>query len=82
MDVEIKEYPCKVKVGNKIRIKGGDIKTVEAVDGRYIYFTDGSQFGLRHPDLEGVVVEHKKKKKQEPQEQEEKPSEQEEEEVG
>ena len=34
-------------------IKTADLRkrTVDHKDGKYVYFTDGSKYGLRHPDL-------------------------------
>lgn len=59
-------YPCDIKRGDKIRTADGNTREVEEVGGRFIVFTDGTIFGIKHPDIVGVVAE--KKKKQEEQE--------------
>ena len=50
-----------VKRGDTVRTKGGRERTVKKVDGRFIYFTDGSVYGLAHPDIEEVIKPKKKK---------------------
>ena len=55
-------YPCEIKQGDKVKTADGRTREVESVDGRFISFTDGSLFSIKHPDIKGVVVEKKKKK--------------------
>lgn len=64
MEYQEKEYPCKIKIGNKLRISDGSIRKIVALDGRFITFSDGSTFGLRHPDIVSLVIEKKSKAKE------------------
>ena len=47
------------KVKNGAVIKTADLRerTVDHRDGKYVYFTDGSKFALRHPDLIEFIEE-------------------------
>lgn len=67
MQYENVKYPCEVKVGDIIQTKHGRTREIRAIDGRYIYFTDGSQYGVSHPEIEFLLVpkESKRKKKTE-----------------
>jgi hypothetical protein len=68
MAKEVINYPCDINVGDIMLTKDLREREIERIDGRYIYFTDGSQFSFRHPDLVGVVIKTKKrstKKKEE-----------------
>ena len=47
----------KVKCGAVIRTADLRKRTVDHKDGKYVYFTDGSKYGLRHPDLMEFVEE-------------------------
>ena len=44
-----------VKEGTVISTAEMRERTVKAVTGKYVLFTDGSQYGLRHPDLMEIV---------------------------
>lgn len=46
-----------VNVGDIVTTKPNRKRTVKAVDGKYIYFTDGTQYAYTHPDI--IKVEHK-----------------------
>lgn len=50
------------KKGDIVRTKGGRDRTVKKTDGRYVYFTDGSVYGLTHPDIIEVVPKKKAEK--------------------
>ena len=50
-----------VKKGDIVITRDGRERTVKKADGRFIYFTDGSAFGLRHPDIMEVRSPKKKK---------------------
>lgn len=54
-------YPCDIQVGDIMQTKDMREREISNIDGRYIYFADGSTFSLNHPDLVGVVVKTKKK---------------------
>lgn len=54
-------YPCEVKIGDTMLTKDQREREVFDINGRYIVFTDGSQFSFSHPDLVGVIVKTKKK---------------------
>jgi ribosomal protein L14 len=62
----IRQYPCKVKKGDKLQTVTGAVKEIKRKDGRFIYFKDGSQYSLRHPDLVALVQEVKEPKEEEP----------------
>lgn len=51
-----------VKKGDIVRTKDGREHSVKSVDGRFIYFTDGLMYGLRHPDIVSIETPKKKKK--------------------
>ena len=51
-----------IKKGDIVRTKDGREHSVKKADGRFIYFMDGSVYGLNHPDI--VSVESSKKKKE------------------
>lgn len=61
MAKEIINYPCDIKVGDIMLTKDLREREISQIDGRYIYFTDGSKFSFKHPDLVGVVIKTKKK---------------------
>lgn len=65
MRYEIKEYPCDLMQGDKVKTADGRIRIVEKIDGRFIMFEDGSSFSINHPDIIGLVIEKKKSKKTE-----------------
>lgn len=68
MEKTIINYPCDIKVGDIMLTKDLREREIANIDGRYIHFTDGSMFSLKHPDLLGIVVKPKKrsaKKKEE-----------------
>ncbi len=54
---EYVEYPCEIVVGDKILTKNDRLNTVAKIDGRTIYFEDGSQYNKNHPDLLFKVIE-------------------------
>ena len=45
----------KIEEGTVIRTADRRKRTVASVDGKYIHFKDGSQFGFRHPDLIEII---------------------------
>lgn len=51
----------KFKKGDTVRTKDGRERTVSNADGRFVYFTDGSMYGLNHPDIMEVISKKKKK---------------------
>lgn len=61
---KIIQYPCEIKQGDKVKTADGRKREVEMVDGRFIYFTDGITFSLKHPDIIGVIAEDKKKQEE------------------
>lgn len=65
MKYEIIEMPCELVAGDKVKTADGRIREVESIGGRFITFTDGTQFSLSHPDILGKAIEKKKKQKQE-----------------
>ena len=58
------------KKGDTVVTKDGRERTVKKVDGRYVYFTDGSTYGLDHPDILEVKSKKKKKETENPDEEE------------
>lgn len=64
MKYEIIAYPCDIKQGDKLKTADGRIREVEYIDGRFIEFTDGTTYGVSHPDLVGIAIEKKKKQKE------------------
>ena len=64
MKYEIIAYPCDIKQGDKMKTADGRIREVEYNDGRFIKFTDGTMYGVSHPDLVGIAIEKKKKQKE------------------
>lgn len=64
MKYDIIKYPCELHQGDKVKTSDGRIREVEYIDGRFIKFTDGSLFGISHPDIVGLAVEKKKKQKE------------------
>lgn len=48
------------KKGDIVRTIDGRERTVKKVDGRFIYFTDGTVYGLTHPDIVEVTKPKKK----------------------
>jgi len=55
-------YPCEIKVGDIMLTKDQREREIFDINGRYIVFTDGSQFSFTHPDLVGVVSKTTRKK--------------------
>lgn len=49
------------KKGDTVLTKDGRERTVSKADGRFVYFTDGSMYGLNHPDIMEVISKKKKK---------------------
>lgn len=64
MKYDIIPYPCELKSGDKVKTADDRIREVESVDGRFIHFTDGSAYGISHPDIVGLAIEKKRKKKE------------------
>lgn len=62
MKYDIIEYPCEIRQGDKVKTADGRVRDVESIDGRFIRFTDGSFFGIKHPDIVGIAIEKKRKK--------------------
>ena len=58
------------KKGDTVITKDGREHTVGKTDGRYVYFTDGSVYGLNHPDILEVKSKKKKKETEKPEEDE------------
>lgn len=46
-----------IKEGVTIRTADLRKRVVDRRDGKYVYFKDGSKYGLRHPDLIEIVEE-------------------------
>ena len=63
MRYDIKEYPCELNQGDKVKTADGRVRIVEKIDGRFITFEDGSSYGIKHPDIVGLIIEKKKSKK-------------------
>lgn len=57
-------YPCEIKIGDKIKTADGRTREISSLDGRFIYFSDGSRYGIKHPDICGVIQEKKKKQEE------------------
>ena len=74
MDYYTAKYPCALKKGCIVITKSDSReRKVDRADWKYIYFKDGSQYGLSHPDIVGAEVKIPRKpkaKKEEPKEQE------------
>ena len=49
------------KKGDTVRTKDGMERTISKADGRFVYFDDGSIYGLNHPDILEVISKKKKK---------------------
>ncbi len=64
MKYEIIPYPCEIKQGDRVKTSDGRIRDVEYIDGRFIKFADGAKYGIKHPDIIGLVIEKKKKQKE------------------
>ena len=45
----------KIEEGIVIKTADRRKRTVASIDGKYIHFKDGSQYGFRHPDLIEIV---------------------------
>ena len=45
----------KIEEGTVIKTADLRKRTVASIDGKYIHFKDGSQFGFRHPDLIEII---------------------------
>lgn len=58
-------YPCEIEVGDMLLTKDNQVRTIKSFDGRMIYFEDGSQYCLRHPDLLCKVIEEENKVEEE-----------------
>lgn len=51
-----------IKKGDIVRTADDRERMVRKVDGRFVYFTDGTVYGLNHPDI--ISVQSPKKKKE------------------
>ena len=65
MKYEIEKYPCILAQGDKVKTADGRIREVEKIDGRFIKFSDGSVFGINHPDIVGKAIAKNKKENKE-----------------
>ena len=54
MEKDMIAYPCALEVGDVVITKHNRKRTVERI-GKYIYFSDGSQYSFKHPDILGVI---------------------------
>ena len=45
----------KIEEGTVIKTADRRKRTVASIDGKYIHFKDGSQYGFRHPDLIEII---------------------------
>lgn len=58
-----KQEKSMIKKGDIVRTKDERERTVRKVDGRFIYFTDGTVYGINHPDIVSAETPKKKKEK-------------------
>jgi len=60
----------KIEEGTVIKTADRRKRTVASIDGKYIHFKDGSQYGFRHPDLIEILEKKPAEKVSEPVEEE------------